>query len=79
MELIRHNLDILVSKIEPDEKITAIEGNATDLSFLSDETYDMTLLLGPMYHLYTKADQKRAISEALRVTKRGEILCGPTV
>ena len=75
VELVRHNLDILFMKTEPGEKITALEGNATDLSFLADETFDMTLLLGPMYHLYSLEDQKKAISEALRVTKKGGVLC----
>ena len=29
----------------------------------------MTLVLGPLYHLYTEEDKKKAIEEALRVTK----------
>ena len=29
------------------------------------------MLLGPMYHLYTREDKLRALSEAVRVTKRG--------
>ncbi|MCL2351778.1 MAG: class I SAM-dependent methyltransferase [Firmicutes bacterium] len=75
VELVRHNLDILIAKTEPGEKITATEGDATDLSFFPDGAFDMTLLLGPMYHLYTAADQKQALSEALRVTKKGGTLC----
>ena len=35
----------------------------------------MTLVLGPMYHLFTEKDQRQALSEALRVTKRGGIVC----
>lgn len=31
-------------------------------------------LLGPMYHLYTVEEQKKALTEALRVTKPGGVL-----
>jgi len=71
VELVQYNLDILNFKTLPGEKITAIQGNALNMSFLPDEAYDMTFVLGPMYHLYTEADQRLALSEALRVTKRG--------
>ena len=71
VELIAHNLDILRSKLDGTEPLRALQGNALDLSFLEDDAYDVTLLLGPMYHLYTKEDQLRALSEAVRVTKPG--------
>lgn len=34
----------------------------------------MTLLLGPLYHLFTTEDKLRALREAVRVTKRGGIV-----
>ena len=34
-----------------------------------DNEFDITLLLGPIYHLFSKEDKKRAIEEAVRVTK----------
>jgi ubiquinone/menaquinone biosynthesis C-methylase UbiE len=71
MELVKHNLDVLKSKLTGSEELTALQGNALDLSRFSDESFDMTLVLGPMYHLYTKADKIQALSEAVRVTKRG--------
>ena len=37
----------------------------------SDESFDMTLLFGPMYHLYTFEDKLKALKEAKRVTKTG--------
>lgn len=40
-----------------------------DLSGFSDNQYDITLLLGPMYHLYTIEDKHQALKEAIRVTK----------
>ena len=74
VELIDHNIEIFRSKITEDEKITVRQGNATDLSFIEDGLYDLTLVLGPMYHLYDKEDQHRALSEAIRVTKRGGVI-----
>ncbi len=71
VELIRHNLEILRSKLDGSENITVLQGNAVDLSALPDGAFDVTLLLGPMYHLYTKAEKVRVLSEAVRVTKRG--------
>ncbi len=71
VELIRHNLEILNGKLDGSEKIKTYQGNALNLSFLPDNTYDLTLLLGPMYHLYTKQDKIKALSEAIRVTRPG--------
>lgn len=74
VELIEHNIEIFKSKITPDEKITIRQGNAIDLSFIEDGIYDVTLLFGPMYHLYTEVDKLKALSEAIRVTKKGGII-----
>ena len=71
VELIKHNLDILRSKTDGTEPITAIQGNALDLSLFPDDSFDLTMLLGPMYHLYAKEDKLQALSEAVRVTKPG--------
>ena len=71
VELVEHNLALLRQKLDGSEPITALQGNALDLSALPDEAFDLTMLLGPMYHLYTKEDKLRALSEAVRVTKPG--------
>lgn len=74
VEFVERNLEILRSKIAPGMKISARQGDAVNLSELADDTYDVTLVLGPLYHLYERADQERAISEAIRVTKKGGII-----
>lgn len=74
VELIQHNIDIFREKMLPGETVTVRQGNAKDLFFFADDTYDITLLLGPMYHLYTVQEQKQALSEAIRVTKKGGIV-----
>ena len=74
VELIQHNIDIFNTLTQPGEDITIRQGNAKDLSCFADDTFDMTLLLGPMYHLYTVEEQIQALSEAIRVTKKGGIV-----
>lgn len=70
IELVEHNLDILKSKITDDMNIKAYQGNALDLSRFSDESFDITLVLGPMYHLFTKEDKIKCLLEAKRITKK---------
>ena len=55
MELVEHNIEVFQSKTLPGEPVSIRQGNALDLSGFSDHQYDITLLLGPMYHclLYT--------------------------
>ena len=74
LELTEYNLGILRAKLTGEEKITAVQGNALDLSRYADNTFDLTLVLGPMYHLYTKEDKELALQEAVRVTKSGGII-----
>ena len=71
VELVESNLNKLRAKLDGSEKLTAIQGNALDLSMFTDNSFDMTLALGPMYHLFTREDMLKALSEAVRVTKKG--------
>lgn len=69
VELIEHNIEIFTQNTQSAENITITQGNAMDLSAFPDNEYDITLLLGPLYHLYNTADKQQAIREAIRVTK----------
>ncbi|MBQ4289642.1 MAG: class I SAM-dependent methyltransferase [Clostridia bacterium] len=71
VELVAKNLEVLKTKLDGSEPIRAIQGNALDLSEFPDKSFDLTMLLGPMYHLYTTEDKIRAMSEAVRVTRPG--------
>jgi SAM-dependent methyltransferase len=71
VELVQHNLDILTDKLDGSENINTYLGNALDLHMLGDNTYDVTLLLGPMYHLYSEEDKIVALREVVRITKPG--------
>jgi ubiquinone/menaquinone biosynthesis C-methylase UbiE len=74
VELIQHNIDIFKRKIQPEHKIKLYKGDAINLDFVQNEEYDITLLLGPMYNLYSIEEQKKAISEAYRITKNQGII-----
>ncbi|MCR5354366.1 MAG: class I SAM-dependent methyltransferase [Lachnospiraceae bacterium] len=72
VEYVKYNLGRLkqnATKAQVD--ISAYQGDARKLKKCSDNTYDMTLIFGPMYHLYTDEDKVRALQEAKRVTKPG--------
>ncbi len=74
VELIEENIEAFKVNISQNEDITVQQGDAVNLKNIKSDKYDITLLLGPMYHLYNDADKKAAISEAIRVTKRGGII-----
>ena len=71
VELVKYNLGILKKK---NSSVKAMQGNALNLKKLSANQFDVTLLFGPMYHLFTKEDRLKALSEAKRVTKPGGII-----
>ncbi len=71
IELVKYNLGVLKSK---KSNVKAYQGSALDLSRYADNTFDVTLLFGPMYHLFTYEDKIKALSEAKRVTKTNGII-----
>lgn len=74
VELVERNIEVFRQNTQPGEDITVAQGDARDLSAFPSDTYDVTLLLGPMYHLFTREDKLKALSEAIRVTKKGGIV-----
>ena len=63
VELVKHNLEILRAK---HENVKTWQGDARDLHFLDDNTFDVTLLFGPMYHLHGDENKLKALEEARR-------------
>ena len=74
IELMECNIEMFKQNTENAEHISITQGDAVNLCGISSEQYDITLLLGPMYHLYAVEDQKAAMREAIRVTKKGGIV-----
>lgn len=71
VELVKHNLRVIEKNFK---NVKTILGNATNLKKLNDNIYDLTLLFGPMYHLISKEEKIKALSEAKRITKKGGII-----
>lgn len=68
VELIKHNLMTLKAK---NSTVKVYQGNAIDLSMFKDNSFDMVLLFGPMYHLISKEEKLKALLEAKRIIKNG--------
>ncbi len=51
--------------------ISCDQVNATDLSRYKDNSFDVVLLFGPLYHLTEKNEREKCVSEIRRVLKTG--------
>lgn len=65
VELVKKNVSTIKLK---NSKVKAIQGSALNLKF-DDNTFDIALLFGPLYHLFSYEDKLKAILEAKRVLK----------
>ncbi|MFD8572683.1 class I SAM-dependent methyltransferase [Streptomyces sp. NPDC059639] len=57
---------------------TAELGDARKLTADTD-SYDVVLLLGPLYHLLDRADRNQALAEAMRVAKPGGLVAAAAI
>ncbi len=71
LELADRNIETFRKKLCKKDPIELVQGNAVDLSRYGDESFDVVLVLGPLYHLHSREDRSRCIAEAKRVCKRG--------
>lgn len=74
VELVESNLAVLRENSRGIENLQSFQGDATDLSQFEDQSFDVALVLGPLYHLYETEDVRKAIDEAIRVTKKGGVI-----
>ena len=74
VELVPHNIEIMKKKVKPHHHIKIFEGNACDMSVFKSDTYDIVLLLGPMYHLFNDEDKHKALGEAIRLAKTDGVI-----
>ncbi|UCE07176.1 MAG: class I SAM-dependent methyltransferase [bacterium] len=56
------------------KKVNFIVADARDLSDVPKETFDVVLLMGPLYHLVVEADRQRALVEAFERLKPGGLI-----
>ena len=69
VELVKHNLRYIEEK-----GIECYQGNATDLSRFDDNSFDIVLLFGPLYHLISYENKLKALKEAKRVVKNDGLI-----
>lgn len=78
VELVNYNLGILKKNaremLDDTCRLNAFKGNALKLKRFEDESFDVVLLLGPLYHLHSEDDKVRALTEAKRILVKGGII-----
>jgi len=75
VDLTQANIDIFNQKITEAgiKNISAIVGDATNLTQIPDAGYDVVLCLGPLYHVPLKEHHK-VFSECYRIAKPGAVI-----
>ena len=71
VELVRRNIEVFLKR-EPTADV--VQGDARNMPFIETGTADVTLLLGPLYHLFGDEEKLKALNEAKRVTKPGGLI-----
>lgn len=71
VELVKHNLMTLKRNCPT---LKSYQGNAIDLKKFKDNSFDMILLFGPLYHLISKEEKVKALMEAKRIVKEDGII-----
>lgn len=75
-DISQKELDIAKSQIE--QANLKAEGyiceDASNLNVLKSETYDVVLLMGPMYHVLKKDERLNILGQAKRILKKGGII-----
>lgn len=74
VELSERNISDFREKITDDLSVHVRQGNALDLSMFDDDSFDIVLLMGPLYHLHNTEDRSKCIEEAKRVCRKDGIL-----
>lgn len=71
VELVRRNIEVFLKR-EPMADV--VQGDARNMPYMATDTADVTLLLGPLYHLIDNEEKIQALREAKRVTKPGGLI-----
>ena len=71
VELVRRNIEMFLKR-EPTADV--VQGDARNMPSIATDLADITLLLGPLYHLIGDEEKLKALNEAKRVTKPGGLI-----
>lgn len=73
-DLTEHHVNIIKSKPDANKLTDIFVCNVLDLSQFEDNSFDVVLCMGALYHLPTNDLRKKAISECVRACKQGGII-----
>lgn len=71
VELVKRNIDVFLQR---DPEADVVQGDARHMPFIPTHYADITLLLGPLYHLIGDDEKVKALAEAKRVTRPGGLI-----
>jgi ubiquinone/menaquinone biosynthesis C-methylase UbiE len=71
VEPVKHNLSRMKAK---SDRIKCMQRDARDMHGVSNGYYDIALMLGPMYHLFSHEDKLKALKETIRVMRTGGVI-----
>ena len=76
-----HVVDPVPSHVEQAARVPGVSASLGDARALdaADDSVDVTLLLGPLYHLVDADDRALALREAIRVTRPGGLVAAAAI
>lgn len=75
LDITPRHIEIINQKLKNKPyNMKALLNDATDLSMFDDETFDIVLCMGPIYHLTDKSMREKCLSECIRVLKAGGLV-----
>ena len=77
VDVMPHHVEAVQARLG-DRGVTAEVGDARHLT-AADDSVDVALLLGPLYHLTVQEDRLRALAEANRVVRRGGLVAAAAI
>ena len=73
IELVEENIVKTKTRNNRKNEHTSTSRKCVDLSMFKDETFDITLVLGPMYHLFTKEEQEKQLQKPFALLKKEDL------
>jgi len=73
VDLTPAHVEIMKRKSRGLKNFQCMVADALDLSMFCDNSFDIVLNLGPMYHLFNQKDKHQAIKETIRVAKKNGV------
>ena len=73
VDLTPQYVEIMKKKGRRLKNFQCMVADALDLSAFKDNSFDLVLNLGPMYHLFHQKDKQQAVKETIRVAKKNGV------